>query len=172
MQDDVHAVEGNLARGGQVVTQGWQLLLVDGHDGIDGSLSDVEGGGVREEVVSHEEAEQHEIIDDALEIECEGHLAIKVLELQIQILSSNVEFDELELDRLGERDNPPTISCIWALRHQVALLPAPRACFLKLCHECLSDDIEIRFMSAQPEHDQIGVSPIDAVTSVRVIAWL
>ena len=127
---------------------------------------------MREEVVAHEETEEDEVIYDALEIEGEGHLAVKVLELQIEVLSSDVEFDELELDRLGECDNPPTLSCIWALRHQVSLLPAPCACFLKLCHECLSDDIEIRFMSTQPEHDQIGVSPIYAVTSVGVVAWL
>ena len=100
MQDDIYAIKGYLTSGGQVVSQGRQLLLVDGHNGINGSLSDVEGGRVRKEIVAHEETEQHEVINDALEIEGKGHLAIKVLELQIQVLSHDVEFDELELDRL------------------------------------------------------------------------
>jgi len=147
-------------------------MLIDGHDCVNSSLSYVEGGRVRKEIVAHEETEEHKVIDDALEIESEGHLAIKVLEFQIEVLASDVKFDELELDRLRKCDHPPTLSCFWALRHQVSLLPTPSASFLKLCHECLSDDIEIRFMSAQPEHDQICVSSIDAVTSVGVVAWL
>jgi hypothetical protein len=60
----------------------------------------VEGGRVRKEIVAHEETEEHKVIDDALEIEGEGHLAIKVLEFQIEVLASDIEFDELELDRL------------------------------------------------------------------------
>ena len=60
----------------------------------------MKGGRVRKKIIAHEETKEHKVIDDALEIEGEGHFTIKVLEFEIEVLSSDVEFDELELDRL------------------------------------------------------------------------
>ena len=37
----------------------WQLLLVHGHEQLDGALPDVQGGHVRQEVIPHEEAHKY-----------------------------------------------------------------------------------------------------------------
>ena len=55
---------------------------------------------MRKKIIAHEETKEHKVIDDALEIEGKRHFTIKVLEFEIEVLSSDVEFDELELDRL------------------------------------------------------------------------
>jgi len=57
----------------------------------------VERGGVRQEIVAYEKAEEYKIIYYPLEIESKRHLSIQILEFQVQILSSDVEFDKLEL---------------------------------------------------------------------------
>ncbi len=53
---------------------------------------------VGQEIVAHKETKENEVINNALEIKEERKL--EILELQIQVLSNHVEFDELELDRL------------------------------------------------------------------------
>lgn len=41
VEDDIHAIERDLPLVGEVVAQGRQLLFVNGHDGVDGSFSDM-----------------------------------------------------------------------------------------------------------------------------------
>ena len=52
---------------------------------------------MRQEIVAYEKAEEYKIIYNPLEIESKRHLSIQILEFQVQILSSDVEFDKLEL---------------------------------------------------------------------------
>jgi hypothetical protein len=47
MQNHVDTIEVDATWAGKVVTQGRQLLLIDCHDGVDGTFSDMQGGGVR-----------------------------------------------------------------------------------------------------------------------------
>lgn len=94
VQYQIHSVKVDFTIESEIITQSGELVLIDGHNRIDGSFSDVERGGVGEEIVANEKAEEHKIIDYALEIEREREL--NIAELKVEILSDNIQPDELE----------------------------------------------------------------------------
>jgi hypothetical protein len=51
---------------------------------------------MRQEVIAYEEAEENEIINEALEVESEWQL--KVLEFKEKVLTNDCNLDELKLD--------------------------------------------------------------------------
>ena len=102
VEDQVHSVEVDLPVAREVVTESGQLVLVYGHDGVDGTLSDMQTGQVRQEIVSDEEAEENEVIDDSLEVKREGQ--VHVLKLEVEVFTHYVQPNELELDGLSELD--------------------------------------------------------------------
>ena len=102
VEDQVHSVEVDLPVAREVVTESGQLVLVYGHDGVDGTLSDMQTGQVRQEIVSDEEAEENEVIDDSLEVKREGQ--VHVLKLEVEVFTHYIQPNELELDGLSELD--------------------------------------------------------------------
>jgi hypothetical protein len=102
VEDQVHSVEVDLPVAREVVTESGQLVLVYGHDGVDGTFSDMQTGQVRQEIVSDEEAEENEVIDDSLEVKREGQ--VHVLKLEVEVFTHYVQTNELELDGLSELD--------------------------------------------------------------------
>jgi anti-sigma factor RsiW len=58
----------------EVATQGGQYPLVDSHQHVDGVLSDLKRRQVRQEIVTHEEAHENEVVDDALQVKLERQL--------------------------------------------------------------------------------------------------
>lgn len=59
-------------------------------------------GQVRQEIVTDEEAEEDEVINDSLEVEREGQMHI--LKLEVEVFTHYVQANELELDGLGKLD--------------------------------------------------------------------
>ena len=102
VEDQVHSVEVDLPVAREVVTESGQLVLVYGHDGVDGTLSDMQTGQVRQEIVSDEEAEENEVIDDSLEVKREGQ--VHVLKLEVEVFTHYIQPNELELDGLSKLD--------------------------------------------------------------------
>jgi len=54
----------------------------------------------------------------------------------------------------------------------MSLLTAPCALLLELSHKRLPEYVEVGLVGAQAKHDQIGVGPIDTMTSVWFVTWL
>ena len=76
MEDHINTIERDLPLVGEVVTQSRQLFFIDGHDGVYGSLSDMERRWMRQEIIAYKETQEDEIVYDSFEIEGKGHLAI------------------------------------------------------------------------------------------------
>ena len=55
---------------------------------------------------------------------------------------------------------------------EVALFVALTTLFVLLLHDCLSQDIEVRLVGGQTEHDQVCVCPVDAVGCVSIVVLL
>ena len=47
------------------------LRAIDGEEAVEGALGDVERGQVRQEVVAHQEGHEHEVVDHALQRNCD-----------------------------------------------------------------------------------------------------
>lgn len=71
--------EVNLSAVGEVVGHDAEAVLVDLQQHVDTALSDGQAGHVRQEIVAHEEAEEHEVIDDPLEVVAEGNCCAHVV---------------------------------------------------------------------------------------------
>jgi len=102
---------------------------------------------VRKEVISNEEAKEDKVVNNALELEPKWK--IHILEFKVQIFSSYVEFDELELDRARETDLAST-GCLdlGAFRNEMTLLATFCALLFELCHKGFPEYTKVRFMSA------------------------
>ena len=126
---------------------------------------------MRKEVISNEEAKEDKVVNNALELEPKWK--IHILEFKVQIFSSYVEFDELELDRSRETDLAST-GCLdlGAFRNEMTLLATFCALLFELCHKGFPEDTKVRFMSAQAKHDKVSISPIHAMPSVWIVPWL
>lgn len=173
VKDQVDSVEVDLPVEGQVVPEGWQLVLVYGHDRIYGTLSNVQTRRMRKEIISDEEAEKDKVINDSLEVEGEGK--VQIVELKEQIFPNHVEFDELEGRVLSDSHLSRIMATcfgLWALVCEVAFFFASLAVLVIVHNEGLSDDAEMRLMSAQAKHDQVCISTVHAVTSVWIVARL
>ena len=64
-----------------VVCHFWKTLFVEIYQMVERSLTNVQGGQTRQEIISNEEAEEDEIIDDSLDVKSHFHLALKMLVL-------------------------------------------------------------------------------------------
>lgn len=96
----------------QVAIQARQRVFVHSHDGIQGAFSDLQGRQMRQEIITDEEAEKHEVVHQVLKIELKRQP--QVLELQIEVLSDDGYLDKLEL-------SDPRQSCLVLGMPQTAL---------------------------------------------------
>lgn len=64
--EDLKTLHVDVAGVGDVVIHHLKALLVDPHQHIDTPLPDAQAGYVRQEVIPHEEAQEHEIVDHSL----------------------------------------------------------------------------------------------------------
>lgn len=115
---------------------------------------------MRQEIVTHEEAQEHEVIDDPFEVELEGQL--DMFEFKVKILSQNGEFNELEW--LGLRLSRLLFLFIF-LTWSTSMVRLP-------LDDSLSQDVEVRFMGRQAKHDEVSIGAMNTVRSVGIIVWL
>lgn len=126
-----------------------------------------------QEVVSHKEAQKHEVVDNSLQIEIKSSWELDVFELKVQVFSDDSYLHELELDSLRLLDFVRIFEVLVAtFMRQMAHLVASSALFVLFLCDRLSQNEEVRLVGAQAKHDQIGVGPVDAVRSIRIIAHL
>jgi len=104
----------------------------------------------------------------------------------VQILPHDVEFRELE----GLQDTLPDFGLlsflythrdiflsnfdadfIWTIHLEMTGLLANRAAFFFLGDDLLSDNVEIWFVCAKPEHNEISVCSVEAVFRVRRVVF-
>lgn len=84
VEEDVHFGVVETARAvGEVVTEAGELVFVNEHEGVDCAFSNAEAGEVGQEVISYEEAEEDEVVDEAFEIVHERELQLLILQMQI-----------------------------------------------------------------------------------------
>lgn len=164
MQQHVHFGIVEAARSiCQIVTEARQQILVDEDDRVDGTLTNAQTGQMRQEIVADEEAEENEVINDALEVKRKWQR--HVLELEVEILTQHRQLDELELDFLRGTFR------FLRLQHwgrSTAMVSIGR---LALRHS-LSQDIEVRIVRCQAQHDQISIGTMDTVRRVRIVVVL
>ena len=126
---------------------------------------------MRQEVISDEEAQEYKVIHDSLKVERVRQL--EVLEFQIKILSDHSQLHELELNRLSEFSFRWIVGSLGAaLVRQMARLIAPSALLVLFLKHSLSQNVEVRFMSAQTQHYQVSICSVDAMRGVGVIVLL
>lgn len=126
---------------------------------------------MRQEIISNEEAQEDEIVNDPFEVEGERNL--DVFELEIQVLAQHCYFDELKLHLLGLLLLLRVLQIFrTTLLSEVASLLAPSAPFVLVLQDGLSQDEEMRLVSAQSQHDQVGICSINAVGNVWIIILL
>ena len=53
----------------------------------------------------------------------------------------------------------------------MASLLADRAALFFLCDDLFSDNVEIRFMGAEPKHDQVSICTVETVFCVWIIVF-
>jgi hypothetical protein len=126
---------------------------------------------MRQEIVTDEEAQEDEVVDDLLEVELERD--VDVLEFKVQVLSDHRDFNVLELDECASLPSIWIIDNVGStLMSVVTLLFALLALFVFLLLQRFSENVKVRFMRAESQHDQICISTVDAVGGVGVVAFL
>ena len=64
---------------------------------MDGAVADLDRGQVRQEVISHEEAHEDEVVDDLLEVIPARHTApVRADELLVQVLAQDPDLAQAE----------------------------------------------------------------------------
>ena len=83
IQEHVHVCVVQLTTAlGEVASHARQQVLVDEDKGVECALSDAQTGQMGQEIVSNEETQEHEVVDNSFEIKLEWQF--DVLELQVQ----------------------------------------------------------------------------------------
>ena len=85
-----------------VVIHSWKEILVKLNQVVETAFSDIERCQTWQEIISDKEAEEYEVINDALNIEPEAQLAIQLLVLQHHVLPQQRYVNQLEVVRMGE----------------------------------------------------------------------
>jgi hypothetical protein len=96
LEKDIAVGKQNFVLIGKVAGHRWQEILVHHHDGVKGTLSDLQGRQVRKEVIANEETEKHEVVNQSFEVEAERKF--QVFELEHEVLSDHSDLDELKLN--------------------------------------------------------------------------
>ena len=139
------------ARVSDVVVHSGQEILIELDEAIKTALSDVKRAQRWQEIVSNEEAEEDEVVNDALNVESELELPIQLLILQHHVLTEEGDVDQLEVVGVREFDTLDT------------------SAFVALDHVLLPDDREVGLVRQQTQHDQICVCSVEAMSCVGVV---
>mmetsp|Transcript_36973 Transcript_36973/g.72709 ORF Transcript_36973/g.72709 Transcript_36973/m.72709 type:complete len:240 (-) Transcript_36973:660-1379(-) len=145
-------------------------MLVQGDHLVDAPFVDRQRGQVREKIVPHEEAHEHKIVDHSLEVILERERLDEFL---------RVEFDSQIFPQHGDPQQAHRFdlqaSSIFRSCRREALFDSPLlVCQFSLCfvlgvdHD-FPDNIKMRLMRCQPQHDQVRISPVETVPHVRVV---
>ena len=96
---------------------------------------------MRQEIVSDEEAKEHEVINEALKVERKGQL--QFLKLEIEVLSHHGYLDVLEFSSSSQSNLLAcNLTCVFLF-----LLSVIRSLY------ALSKDVKVRFVSSKTKHD-------------------
>lgn len=129
-----------------------------------------------EEVISYKETQKHEVIDDSFQIEPE--LYLNTPEFQIQQLSISEQLHELKVyfylltRRVLSLLHFLVLDLFGTLSVEMSIRPTQSALLVISSKDRLSDYIEPRLMCCQPQHNQIGICSINAVSNIRVVVRL
>ena len=97
LEDSVEAREIDFpAVGGEIAALGGEDGLVEVEEKVQRALADAEAGQARQEVVSHEEAEQDDVVQHVFEVVRERNHALQQPELALQILSQYWKLQDLQ----------------------------------------------------------------------------
>lgn len=163
LENDLSAVEIDLAVVGEVSSHARQLVAPDFEKLVDGTLTDLKRRQVRQEVVTNEEDHEDPVINGQLRIELERN--VREIELDGKILAQhiNVEPDERLwvdwhgfLNLVGVLDFFGLLAVNLDVTHLAAVgarLRAPAT----LGKDVLTKDTEVGLVSGQAEHDEVGI---------------
>jgi hypothetical protein len=143
----------DLALISDVVCHLGQQLLVQVDEVVERSLTNVEGTESGKEVVSYEETEEYEVVNNALNVKFHFHFVSQRLVLQEEVLAEHRNLDELEGSAPGD------VNALHA-----ALLDL-------LDYVLLADDLKVGLVREQGQHDQVCVGTIKSMARIRVIIW-
>lgn len=156
----------------QVPLQPGQLGAVVVQQNVDAALADANPGDVRQEVVPHEKAKQHEVVDDALQVPVEGQRHVP--EELVQVLAHHEDLDEAHVD--AEPSAPRSLR----LHARPRVGPAPPGAAEQLLRlppvgsggpgrNVFPQNIEVGLVRGQSQHNEVGVGPENAVAHVGVV---
>ena len=169
--DDLHELldssQIRLAVAAQVPAQGRQLLPVHRHDQVDRALPDLQRGRVRQEIVTHEEAHKHKVVEHAL---------LVVSERQISPVSTRGCRVQVHGEVLAQhRDGQELIGLPcdgWLGLGDLAQKPVAIGREIGLWRVLLKDDFpqdpKVWLVRREREHDEIRVEAVHHVLGVRV----
>ena len=120
------------------------------------------------EVVAHEEAEEHEVVDDAFKVEWEVGW-FDLFELELEVLSKNRDRNKLEFHNLCRLLRLPTVDLFVT---SLSTLKAGSVFFWSWCLHSLSQNVEVGLVGGQTKHDQVRVRAVNTVALVGVVAGL
>mmetsp|Transcript_60391 Transcript_60391/g.126387 ORF Transcript_60391/g.126387 Transcript_60391/m.126387 type:complete len:295 (+) Transcript_60391:1560-2444(+) len=129
---------------------------------------------MREEIISSEEAKEHEVIDHLLLIVYHGEKKWDAAKLEIQVLANDIDLNELEW---GAADCRTALICLAEAQHSlliIVLLPK-----LLCCQPCppriqikLTKNGKVWLMRGQRKHDEVCIFAVYGVPRVRIVSWL
>lgn len=126
-------------------------------------------GQVGEKVVSDEDGEEDEVVDDTFEGVRKGKDGGYGVELEVKVLAHERKMQEIEINRFQAAWAK---SGLWLRRNRVHV-PVPASLpgsGTKL--DLLPKQAKVGIMAEEAKHDKIGIEAIEAVADVRVIVGL
>ena len=148
------SIPEDLTLEGNIICHVWETFFVEIDEVIKRSLPNIQSWKTWQEIISNEEAEEDEVIDDSLYVKPHFHLALEMLVFQHEVLPKDWDMDKLKIVSSWDIDSL-------------------NSTLLGLCdYMLLTDDHKMRLMSEQRQHDKIGIRPIEAVTGVWIIVRL
>ena len=120
---------------------------------------------MRQEVVSDEEAHEHKVVDHALQVEGEGQGrgGAEAGELHVEILPEHAQLEQLQ--RFHGHTSVAVAEDLDGGGRGAAAALAARL------HD-LSEDVEVRLVRGEPQHDEVGVQAVEDVAGVGVVPRL
>mmetsp|Transcript_63357 Transcript_63357/g.100766 ORF Transcript_63357/g.100766 Transcript_63357/m.100766 type:complete len:298 (-) Transcript_63357:528-1421(-) len=140
-----------------VAVQRRQHLLVNLEQLLQASRADVDCGQMRNEVVAHKHRDEHEVVDDRFKVKLKRQLLHNRAELDVQVLAQYADVQQLEFVLFGQAAPSALVD---------ALL------FVQRKNDLLAQQRKVHFVRHQREDDEVGVEPVDTVSSVGVVVRL
>mmetsp|Transcript_5204 Transcript_5204/g.15726 ORF Transcript_5204/g.15726 Transcript_5204/m.15726 type:complete len:354 (-) Transcript_5204:821-1882(-) len=172
LHEDLHPPHVDVLALGQVADLG-HGVLVHRNKQVERALSDLKGGHVRQEVVSTKETEQDEVVDQSLRVDLEAGLHRGVSHVKDEVLPQHGDVHKLvglAVDSGNfEQELPLRLLLVLLLLHLEELHLQVRSPTVLLgLHHHLPEDVKVRLVRGERQHDEVSVQPVQHVPSVRV----